>query len=101
MEIFGLECFLRERVSSVGVEARGDTDQIGFRFCQSIECTLEHFPIFGARSFRSDRKVKTVFANIARASAGIAGMLMNGDERGVRVIYQDVFGAVSVMNIEI
>src|SRR5439155_25438542 len=80
MEIFGFECFLRERVAGVSIEARRNTNQIGLLFGQFVQRLLEDFSVFLTRCPGRDRKVETVVADIARAGAGIAGMLMDGVE---------------------
>lgn len=57
LEVFGFQCFLRQRVVCIGVETGRNRDQVGFEFFHSTKRAFENFPVLLPWSVWSDGKV--------------------------------------------
>src|SRR5579859_6551922 len=101
MKVFGFERLLRERVTGIGVEAGGDSKQIGLELFDGDECSRQNLAIFGARRCGRHREIETIVADIRAAGAGIAWELMDRKKGGAGLTKENVFGAVAVVNVEV
>src|SRR5688500_9326551 len=101
MEIFSFKGLLRERIARVGIEARRDADNRWLEVTHLLQGSRENFPILETRQARRDREIETIIPNIRRACPRIARMLMNGVKGRVRMILQNRFRTIPMMDIEI
>ena len=103
-EVVALEGHRGDRVAGVGVEAGGDENEIGLPGDHGVEGGAERGQMLGAGGVGGDGPVAEARAEVVRAGAGVAGVLVDGGEEKVGsgwVCVKDGFGAVAVMGIEI
>ena len=108
-KVFALEGHRGDRIARIGVEAGGNEQEIGAKRDDGVEGGPERGHVLGARGVGGDGPVAEARTEVARASAGVAGVLVDrGKEEciaerrvGADEGLHNGFGAVAVMGVEI
>ena len=100
-EILGLQRHRRDRIARVGVEAGGDEDEVGLERDYGIERGPQRGHVRGPWRARGNGPVAGLRAEVLRAGAGVARVLVDGSEENAVATVQDRLGAVAMVGVEI
>ena len=99
-EILNLELLLTEGVTLIGVEAGGDTEEVGVKLFQFLQCLRGGLAPSGVGAVGRHGVVVAIVKTLG-ASAGVGRVLVDGEERGAFDLVKDVLGTVAVVHVEI
>jgi hypothetical protein len=100
-EIFWFEVAVGKGIAGVGVEAGGDGDQGGTTGEHDLPSLFEKSEVGEPVGVGWDGGVETIGTSVLATGSGITRKLVDGKEIDGGMINHDVFGAVSVMDIEV
>lgn len=111
-KIVALQGHRSDGIARVGIEAGGDENQVGAKRDDGVERGAEGGQVLLARRARGDGPVANLRTEVARAGAGIAGVLVDGGEEEGRAggqgggggrdeVVENGLGAVAVVGIKV
>src|SRR6185437_3827367 len=100
VKILRLQRLLRERIAGVGIETSRDADEFRTEFLHTIQRRRQHVSILSSGQGGRHGIIETIVAEVARASSGISGVLVDGKKCGAVAVQQNVLRAVAVMDIK-
>ncbi len=101
-EVIGVEMEVSQRVVGVGVEARGDEDELGLEFLEGGNpVALDGLAKGGSAGAGRERSVDDMVADEVEVSVGVVRVLEAGGDEHAGGILENIDGAIAVVHVEI